>query len=71
MFHFEALRNAYDSLVRKLSLFGAARPAENRALLLLGHIFFAPDQILIGRGGRGIETMLKHKHSQRSLIAGE
>jgi len=49
MSQFGTVGNAFGPLVQKLSLFSAIGKNESRALLLLGHIFFVPDQILIGR----------------------
>jgi outer membrane immunogenic protein len=55
-------------------------PAEIRPMLLLGHIFFVPDQILIGRGGEPSQRTRRRESTaagesqevrmKRTLIAG-
>jgi hypothetical protein len=45
------------------------QPAENRPMLLLGHIFFVPDQILIGTRGRRSDDPKKAAIRRRSGAA--
>jgi hypothetical protein len=72
MSHFGTLGNAFGALVQKLSLFGAIGKNESRSLLLLGHIFFVPDQILIGRWGDGLDGARKTTNTNKeSNIARE